>query len=196
MMVDLAEIQAAYYMVAATGVLVAAVYYILNIRAAERNRKIQLSTSITEKLGSKEFLRDFVELSNLDWRDPEAFAKKYDSSINSDISNENWAKRWHLWATYENLGYLLRNKLVDLEIVYNSQGVHPMIAWALCLPVLEYYRKKELGSRYFENFEYLARRMWEMGKMRGLTSPDFKGGLMADGLKDVFESKVSPYMPQ
>jgi hypothetical protein len=42
-MVDLAEIQAAYYMVAATGVLVAAIYYIQNMREAERNKKIQLS---------------------------------------------------------------------------------------------------------------------------------------------------------
>jgi hypothetical protein len=32
-MVDLSEIQAAYYMVAVTGVLVAAIYYVLNMRA-------------------------------------------------------------------------------------------------------------------------------------------------------------------
>ena len=43
-MVDLAEIQAAYYMVAATGVLVAAVYYILNIRTTQRNMKQTLET--------------------------------------------------------------------------------------------------------------------------------------------------------
>ncbi len=42
-MVELAEIQAAYYMVAATGVLVAAIYYVYNMRAAERNKKIQLA---------------------------------------------------------------------------------------------------------------------------------------------------------
>jgi len=37
-MVDLAEIQAAYYMVAATGFLVAAVFYILNLRISQRNQ--------------------------------------------------------------------------------------------------------------------------------------------------------------
>ena len=41
-MVDLAEIQAAYYMVAATGVLVAAVFYILNIRISQRNQELML----------------------------------------------------------------------------------------------------------------------------------------------------------
>jgi hypothetical protein len=39
-MVDLAEIQAAYYMVAATGVLVAAGYYVLNMSARDAEIKI------------------------------------------------------------------------------------------------------------------------------------------------------------
>ena len=38
-MVDLAEIQAVYYLVAATGVLVAAIYYISNMRISQRNMK-------------------------------------------------------------------------------------------------------------------------------------------------------------
>jgi len=41
-MVDLVEIQAAYYMVAATGVLVAAGYYVLNMRTQTRTREAQL----------------------------------------------------------------------------------------------------------------------------------------------------------
>jgi len=43
-MVDLAEIQAAYYMVAATGVLVAAVYYVMTLRTTQRNMKANLET--------------------------------------------------------------------------------------------------------------------------------------------------------
>jgi hypothetical protein len=41
-MVDLAEIQAIYYMVAATGVLIAAGYYVMNIRNAARDRRKQM----------------------------------------------------------------------------------------------------------------------------------------------------------
>jgi hypothetical protein len=43
-MVDLSEIQAAYYMVAATGVLVAAVFYIMNLREQRRNARLTLET--------------------------------------------------------------------------------------------------------------------------------------------------------
>jgi hypothetical protein len=38
-MVELAEIQAAYYMVAATGVLAAALYYIYNVRANQKTAR-------------------------------------------------------------------------------------------------------------------------------------------------------------
>ena len=38
-MVSIEEIQAAYYMVAATGVLVAAVYYVMTLRTTQRNMK-------------------------------------------------------------------------------------------------------------------------------------------------------------
>jgi hypothetical protein len=41
-MVDLGEIQAAYYMVAATGVLVAAGYYIFTLRINMRTQELAL----------------------------------------------------------------------------------------------------------------------------------------------------------
>ena len=47
-MVELAEIQAAYYIVAATGVLVAATYYILNLRETNKNRRITLTNTMMQ----------------------------------------------------------------------------------------------------------------------------------------------------
>jgi len=41
-MVRFEEIQAAYYMVAATGVLVAAVFYILNLGMSQKNQELDL----------------------------------------------------------------------------------------------------------------------------------------------------------
>ena len=43
-MVELAEVQAAYYIVAVMGVLVAAGYYVLDMRAMQRNSKTALET--------------------------------------------------------------------------------------------------------------------------------------------------------
>jgi hypothetical protein len=41
-LVTIEEIQAVYYMVAATGVLVAATYYVLNLRVSQRNQELKL----------------------------------------------------------------------------------------------------------------------------------------------------------
>lgn len=195
-MVDLAEIQTAYYLVAATGVLVAAIYYIQNMRVAERNKKIQLSTNVTDRVGTREFMKTFVELAYLRWRDIDDFLKKYDSAVNTEESQDNFSKRWWLWSTYDNLGYLLREGLVDEEIIFNSQGAYSVIHWGRYWPIIEYYRRKEMGPRWLENFEYLTRRMWAMGKERGSASSGFSDGLMFDEYKDIFEPKAkAPISP-
>ena len=188
-MVDLAEIQAAYYMVAATGVLVAAIYYVYNMRAAERNKKIQLSISIADRIGSKEFQRDYVTLLYLDWKDIDDFLKKYDSTVNTEASREHFAQRHSVWEAYNNVGYLLRKGLVDEDIVYNAAGWDAVDIWHRYWSIIDYYRRVETGPRWYEHFEFLAKAMWGMAKARGETSPDFKGGKTLDGYKDVFESE-------
>jgi hypothetical protein len=77
-MVDLAEIQAAYYMVAATGVLVAAIYYVLNMRATQRNLKANLDTrqaqilmNLYERWSEPEFQNAWRDIQTWEWRDYE-----------------------------------------------------------------------------------------------------------------------------
>jgi sulfur relay (sulfurtransferase) DsrC/TusE family protein len=186
-MVELAEIQVAYYMVAATGVLVAAFYYIYNMRASERNKKIQLSISIADRIGSKEFMRDYVTLLLLDWKDTDDFLKKYDASVNTEASREHFAQRHAVWLAYDNVGYLMHQGLLDEEIVFNAAGHDSIDIWARYWPVINYYRKREVGPRWYENFEFLAKTMWKMAKTRGQVSPGFKEGLISDRYKDLFE---------
>src|SRR4030042_702934 len=99
-MVDLALLQSISYMAGALGVCIAAIFYVLNLRIsqrnlreAERNKKIQLSISIADKLGSKEFRRDYLTLWQLDWKDTEDFMKKYDSSVKTADAGEHWGRR-------------------------------------------------------------------------------------------------------
>ena len=150
---------------------------------AEETRKTQLSTSITEKLGSKDFWRDFVELARLDWQDIDDYMKKYDSKV----STESYSQRMNVWTAYDNMGYLLREGLVDREILFNSAGAHCILIWGRYKPIIDYYRRVELGPRYLENFEYLAKEMWMMGRARGYTSPGFNDGLICDRYWRVFE---------
>ena len=193
-MVDLALLQSISYMAGALGVCIAAIFYVLNLRIsqrnlreAERNKKIQLSISIADKLGSKEFRRDYLTLWQLDWKDTEDFMKKYDSSVKTEDAGEHWAQRWSMWLTYDNLGFLLREGLVDDDVVYNSSANDSIMIWGKYWPMIDYYRRRQLGQRLLENFEFLAKTMWEMGKIRGRISPGFKSDSSWYEFKDVFE---------
>ena len=58
-MVGLTEIQTAYYMVAATGVLIAAVYYVLNMRVTLQTRQAQLFIPIYSTYHSDEYMKAY-----------------------------------------------------------------------------------------------------------------------------------------
>ena len=85
-MVSFEEIQTAYYMVAATGVLIAAIFYVHNLRETAKNRRVTLTTSLMQPVLTKEGMRDF-ELNSIDWSDLEDL--KYDSRVNPDNFQEN-----------------------------------------------------------------------------------------------------------
>ena len=54
-MVGFEEIQTAYYLVVATGVLLAAFYYALNLRETMKNRRITLTTTLMQPFLSRAF---------------------------------------------------------------------------------------------------------------------------------------------
>jgi hypothetical protein len=79
-MVSIEEIQAAYYMVAATGVLIAAVFYILNLRVQQenmkgtaKNRRATLTNNILQTFLSDEGMAKFLELLSMEWTDFDDF---------------------------------------------------------------------------------------------------------------------------
>ena len=75
-MVNLAEIQAAYYMVAATGVLVAAIYYLFSIRETKRNRRINTTAALLQSMLSREMMRIEGGLMEMELKDFDDFYKK------------------------------------------------------------------------------------------------------------------------
>jgi hypothetical protein len=174
-MVDLAEIQAAYYMVAATGVLVAAFYYVYNMRTNQRmmkatqdSRKAEVTNNILRNLLSLDSWKAFFDVMNLEWKDFEDFTKKYDSLVSPDLA----AKRLFYLSTLENVGYLLKMKIIDAETVYEVGGIQAVWFYTKMKPVIEGYRKISWGRERFKNVDYLAGEMYRMILER---DPSFKG---------------------
>ena len=165
-MVDLAEIQVAYYMIAATGVLLAAAFYVINIRAQNRNREAQLFMNIFKDYTSDEFMRNGHELMYMEWGDYDDYEKKYGSDNNMD----NYVKRMMIFYWYNGIGLLLEDKLIDEDLVYRALGSSTTLYWEKFKDVL--LRGRSLyGGDLWLGFEFLAKRIAEIRVKKGHMSP-------------------------
>ena len=164
-MVDLVVLQSVSYIAGATGVAIAAIFYVLNLRISQKNqeisqrnmkttletRKLQFVTSITNQLLSEEGQKRFGELLNMEWRDYDDFEKKYGSDYNLD----NYAKRMSVWNTYNTLGMLVRDKLIEPEVLYKINNVIPCFMWSKFKDIIEENRRRYGGEDTLSDFELL-----------------------------------------
>lgn len=162
------------------GVFVAAIYYTFNMRATlqarqeankaqqqqqareEMNKKIQLTNTMLQTLCRLETQQISGELLNYTWTDPQDFLKKYDSSVNPD----SFAKRMALFSIFETLGYLIKQGVIDQELIYINGGNSAIFLWTKFKPILEEYRRIAYGSDMFAYFEYFAGEMWKIKRSR------------------------------
>jgi hypothetical protein len=131
-MVDLAEIQAAYYMVAATGVLVAAAYYVMNIRTTHRNMKTTLDTrqaqlymAIYQDLTSTETIDKFIKILNMQFKDFDEYERKYGSDNNPDF----FTTRYSYVQKMNSIGWLVKQGLIDKMWIYEIYGWNIIWTW-------------------------------------------------------------------
>jgi len=179
-MVELATLQAVSYIMGSLGVFLAAIYYVFNMRATllarqeankvqrqqqvkeEMNKKIQLTNTMLQTLCKLETQQFSGELLNYTWTNPQDFLDKYDSTVNPD----SFAKRMALFCVYETLGYLIKQEVIDQELIYINGGNSAIFLWAKFKPILEEYRRIAYGSDMFAYFEYFAGEMWRIKHSR------------------------------
>ncbi|MGD0805815.1 MAG: hypothetical protein ABSA11_17270 [Candidatus Bathyarchaeia archaeon] len=176
-MVDLGEVQTAYYMVAATGVLVAAIYYIMNMRASRRSqelaqktqeqnlvtRQAQLFMQLYQTSMSKDFMDSNYRMARLELKTIEDYKKM----MNDPIRYRDF-HTYGMWL--EGAGVLVKEGLIDIRTVsLLSSG---LIVWWW-----DYYGdmilkvRNEFGfPRFMIEAEYLAKMVNEYG----LSHPELK----------------------
>ena len=151
-MVSLADIQTAYYFVAATGVLVAAGYHILNIRETMKNRRATFANNLLQIFLSEQGQLRIMELLQMQWSDFDDFQKKYDSSVNP----ESYAKRAAVGSAFNSIGKQIRSGIIDLDAIDDSTAYMIVVTWSKFEPVFERYRELEWSKDYLSDFEYLS----------------------------------------
>ncbi len=155
-MVDLGEIQEVYYMVAATGVLVAAAYYVLNMRDQRRNmrqtletRQAQIFLNINDKLQSKERHSAYSKVISSRWTNWEEYSKLYQEDKEFRDA-ENLVQ-----GIYEEEGVLVREKLLPIRMVALLQCGTTRLYWEKHIPIMDEGRRVTGSRRLYSENEYL-----------------------------------------
>jgi hypothetical protein len=149
--------------------ILAAIYYMFNMRHARETRQAQLFMQLTSHLFSKEMLRDNIELLEMQWTDLKDFYAKYDSGVNI----ENFVKRFHSWFILDQVGFLLSKGLIDRELTYAlMSGMQAPMQWKKFESIIKHQREYQRLPELAVWFEYLDSEIKKMHEQRGY-STDF-----------------------
>ena len=149
-MLDIASIST---VVAAGGVLVGVVYYLLDVRNQAMIRKTELITRLYSHLyGSEDLQRARKKVNSITYEDYDDFVKKYGAPNSEEpiplaIST--------VLYVFEEAGVLLSKKLVDVDLIDQLMGEMILRTWTNIMPLIKEARKRLNRPRVWTNFEYL-----------------------------------------
>jgi len=159
-MVDLAMLQVVRDLVAIFGVIAGFTYYVLTVRNAQRNQQHQLETRQTqfftqfmERISTQEHLETLKEVLSWTWNDFDDFWEKY-----GEGNIDNWFKLMEACASYEHLGILLKEGMIDPMLIWHWGGMVRQL-WDKFEPItMEYRRRYETPPKgmWWEWFEELV----------------------------------------
>ena len=148
-MVDILLLQTVSIAIASAGVLVAAIYYILQIRNQTRIRQTDLTMRMYTSWVSEELTKPWLKVWNLKFTDYDDFKKKYGPYLSDNPEN---AALLSVINSFLVMGLLLQKKLVDPEI---SSHLPISMTWNKVKPIVEGVRKETNDPSWYEEFEYL-----------------------------------------
>jgi len=140
--------------VAAAGVLIGVIYYILDMRTQIKIRKTDLLTRLyTSTFTSNEFMDAFWKIGSLQVTDYQDYVKQYGSLPETD--NPMNRAFYTIIGYYELVGVLLYRKLIDLVTVHDVFGSsNPIRLYEKIKPMIVEIRKVEPAALL--GFEYLC----------------------------------------
>jgi hypothetical protein len=149
--------------IAAASVVVASTFYSFQIRNQVRVRKIDLVMRLYATWDSLEFQRAFHTVYWADFDD-------YDSAMAiTGGERQLWT---YLLSFYDQVGVLLRRRLIEFDMVDDLLGNSTRQLWEKVAPMIREARER-YDPRLYEHFEFLYD---EMTRRTGPVQPAFAAG--------------------
>jgi hypothetical protein len=146
-MVDIQTISIA---IASAGILVAAIYYVLQLRHQTRMRQTDVFWRIFSSFNSKEFLEAWTKIFNLEFRDYNDFVKKYGLPFSGKPVSIAISMVGNL---FEGVGILFHRQLLDFELACEALPISE--TWEKMKSIVDGARQQYNMPKLFEWFEYL-----------------------------------------
>jgi hypothetical protein len=103
----------------------------------------------------------------MEWKDYDDFEKKYGSDYNMD----NVAKRMNVWKTYNTLGMLVREKLIEPEVIYKIDTANGCFIWNKFKDIIAEWSKRYGGGDALSDFKFLSEEILRIALSK---DPSFK----------------------
>jgi len=149
-MVDVYEISA---VVAAVGVLVGVVYYILDMRQQMQVRQTSMVMGLYSTFGSTDFQKAYQTVRNLEFKDYADYMKRYGKDA------EVKAAFWTVTIFFEGIGILAKRGLIKMELVIDLFGYPITKTWEKVASPVKGLREADKDPGICEWFEYLYNEM-------------------------------------
>ena len=117
-------------------------------------RQAQLLMQIFDRVSNKDFTRDWGETNYFwTWTDNKDYWKKYGTNP------EEYPKLKSVIDTYEGIGAILENKLVDPKMIYGVLRADPILYWEKFSPLMKEFAERAGESMMYPGFELLCSEM-------------------------------------
>ena len=141
--------------VAAAGILVGVIYYILDIRYQAKTRQTDLVMRLYSTFDSREFQEAWVETLQMEFKDYKDYLEKYGAASGKPA----YVSVNMVAGFFEGLGILLYRGLIDIALVDDLFSSDIVITWHKMKPLAEGWRKHFNRPQMSEWFEYLYNEM-------------------------------------
>ena len=149
-MVDILLLQTVSILVTSAGLLIAALYYVMQIRQQTRTRKTDLLVRLYSTMTTKDWLEaweKFMQMPPTEKLDFDAYRQKHGLVEFNEV-----------YLFFDQVGNLLRNGLIDINQVPFEAG-QVKVTWEKIKPWLEVARKRLNEPKMGQGSEYLYNEM-------------------------------------
>ena len=148
-MLDIPSISA---IIAAIGVLVGVSLTVQELRHLVRQRQTDLITKLSYDISTnRQFLEASTDVFAAEFKDYDDFVRKYGKLISKNQVPISFSM---IGNFYEQVGVLLKNKLIDISLV--DQLLPASNIWEKMKPMVKGMREEYHDPAIFEWFEYLS----------------------------------------